>query len=781
MSPLTRKLVRDLRRQWLQFAAISLTLALGVAVFGAAFDSYANLETSYRDVYEQLRFADVTVTGGDASLIADAASKLDGVASVTTRLQTDVPFRITHGSEIHTLLGRLVGQPGRDNPPVDRILVQRGNGIDPAQPDHLVAERHMADHFHLAVGSTLEVFVSGVWQRVEVGGIGVSPEYLWPARDREDLLTSPDDFGVLFASDAFVRSAVGDAATSQALVRYGPSAQRGRLDQAVREIAVAHGASDVLLRADHPSAASLQEDVDGFRELAVLFPFLFFVAAALTAYVLLGRLVRRQRSLIGMLAANGFPQRRIVRHYLAYGAAVGLVGSLTGAGGGMLLAIWLTRTYASSLGIPLAVAHLHPLTPLVGILLGTGAALAAAAAPARAAARVLPAEAMRSMPPPASMRASVIDRLPGVRGLPLRIRVGLRNVRRNRKRSVSTGLAVALAGVLVLSSLGLLDTVSLVFDDQFHHIERQDAQIFFATAPDAAEQASIATAPGVAATEPALDVPIVVTNGERRYQTALTGFRNDTTMHRFPSGLPVDGLVAGSGLRTLLGVTPGSVVQVSVADQPPVTVTVSGFVDEPLGARVYAALPTVERLANGHGLHSMMVRYQPGISSSVMRQQLVTRPGVVAVRDRSATEQAVGQLLGLFYAIVGVMLLFGSILALVILVNTLSVNVSERAVEMGTLRALGARIVTLARMLTVENLFVVVAAIPFGVLAGWLTARWLMGSFNSDLYHFSLRLRVTTPVLVAIALVVCVLVAHLPARRAIARLDVARIVREQAV
>ena len=113
----------------------------------------------------------------------------------------------------------------------------------------------------------------------------------------------------------------------------------------------------------------------------------------------LGRLVRNQRSVIGMLAANGFPRRRLLVHYLAYGALVGAGGSAVGAVGGAVLARWLTHTYTSSLGIPLTITRFHLPTALIGIAVGTAAGLLATIGPARAALHVTPAEAMQGTAP----------------------------------------------------------------------------------------------------------------------------------------------------------------------------------------------------------------------------------------------------------------------------------------------------------------------------------------------------------------------------------------------
>lgn len=781
MSLLARKLVRDTRRQWLQFAAVALTLALGVAVFGAGYDSYDNLKSSYAHIYDELRFAEVTVTGGDTGAIADAARRLPGGPAVATRIGADVPFRIDDADGVHTLLGRLVGQPPSGPPAVNALLVQEGAGLDPARPDDVLIERHMADHFGLRVGDSFEVFVDGRWRPFHVAGIAVSPEYLWPARSRQDLLTSPDDFGVAFAPDSLVADLGGTTAIHQVLVRAPVGVEPAAFDSQVRAIAAANSAGDVMVRADQPSNGALQQDVDAFGQMAVLFPLLFLIAAALAAYVLLGRLVRTQRSQIGMLVANGYPRRRLLRHYMAYGGAAGVFGSVVGAAGGIGLAVVLTRTYTSSLGIPLAVARFHPLTPVIGVAVGAMAGTLAAVGPARAATRVTPAEAMRGIAPVGTAHRNVVERVPGIRGLPIRARLALRNVARSPRRAVSTGVGVALAAVLVLSSLGMLDTVSLVLDEQFHHVQRQDAQLYLATAPDDGTLSAAHAAPGVRRVEPAVEAPIVLSHGPNRYQTSLTGFAADTTMHQFDQSLPGDGIVLGDALRSMLGVDRGDTVDVTVANNPPTPVRVAGFVHEPLGSQAYTTLAHAQQLAGDDGAHSLLVRYEEGADRSAARASLVALPGVVAFRDARGSEETVRQLLGLFYAIVGVMLLFGTILAAVVLFNTLSVNVSERTVELATLRAAGGRVSTLARIMTAENTLLVAAAIPFGLVAGWLAGRWLMSSFNSDLYHFTLQLRPTTPAVLVFALLGLALLMHIPSRRTVKRLDVARIVRERAL
>ena len=65
VSPLNRKLVRDMRRHRAQFVAVAITIFLGVAVFAASYDSFQNLEASYSQTFVDYRFANLTVRGGE--------------------------------------------------------------------------------------------------------------------------------------------------------------------------------------------------------------------------------------------------------------------------------------------------------------------------------------------------------------------------------------------------------------------------------------------------------------------------------------------------------------------------------------------------------------------------------------------------------------------------------------------------------------------------------------------------------------------------------------------
>jgi putative ABC transport system permease protein len=783
---LRTKARRDMRRQRASFLAIAVTIFLGVTLFGASYDAYQNLDASYKRAFTEYRFANLTVTGGRTGELARRARATAGVEAVQARTQADLPLRVGRDK----FLGRVVGFPAGHRPAVDRVDVERGSYLRPGEPDGVLVEKHTAEAFDLKPGDRVTAVGAGGPVRVRILGVASSPEYFWPARSRQDVLPAPKDFGVLFAPEPLARRLAGASAPNQVAIYYDGGREDSALTAKLSRAAGKLGAADVLTRADQPSNSALQQDVKSFRELALLFPLLFLTAAALATGVLMRRLVTAQRPVVGMLRACGYSRRQVVSHYLTFGVACGLAGGLLGAAAAIGLAGVATQAYTQELSIPITLTSISPLTAVIGIAFGLLTGAIAAALPAASASRVPPAEAMRRFAPTGTGGLSLAERLlPPLRRLPVRWRMTIRAVGRNPRRSLSTVVGVVLALTLILVSWGMIDTTQILVDRQYGEVDRQDAELYFRGALEPAGLRRVRDTGGVAEVEPGVDLPVSLQADERRYQTALKGFQRDTRMHGFlldgggTTTLPADGLLAGRALGSKLDIDSGDTVQVTAPGTGvSAPAPVEGFLDEPLGTYVYAALGPIRRLAGPRlGLGNVaLVRYRPGVDREAMRRRLSALPGVVAFSDSNALRDTVDEYLGLFYAFVGIMLLFGAAMAFALLYNSIQANLAERAVEVATLRAAGIRFRTLSRMITAENFLVTAIGIVPGLIVGVEVSRVFLASFNSDSFSFDLQVRASTLVLSAVAILAVSLLSEWPGLRAVRKLDIAKVVRERA-
>jgi putative ABC transport system permease protein len=773
-----------MRRQRGQFAAVAVTLAIASCAFVAALASYTNLRTSFDTTYERLRFADIIAAGRDAPRLA-ASSRAIGHVDVAERLQADIGVRIAGR---HGLRGRIVGLPNRGRQPaVNRLLV-----LDGTMPnaDQVAVETHLAERWSLHPGSHIELATtSGAWRRVRISGVVASPEYLFPARSRQELISTPEDFGVVFGADSLVAAVAGPAAITQTAAWVPDRSVVSSLTARLEHTAATLSLSEVTTRATHPSAQSLAEDVQGFGTLAILFPLLFLTAGALAAWVLLGRLVSAQRAVIGTLLACGLPRRRLLAHYLVFGVATATVGGVVGAAAGTLLGRWVTNLYTDAIGVPLIVNELQPavLAAAVGVAATVGAL--SALGPARAAIRIAPAEAMRATTPGGRGRRSLVEQaVPVLRRLPSRWAMVLRNIVRSRRRSLSTLAGVALAVSLVLLAWAILDTSNILLSRQFEQVQREDAQLDLSPATASRTIAALQQLRGVARIEPAARVPIALSNRGRRYSTLLIALPRDTHMHTFRTtsgatrALPGTGLLAATSLRDQLGIRTGSTVTVSIPGAGLTThERVAGFVDEPFGALVYADLQTLGREASQPVITSAFLQLTPSADRLDVRARASAVPGVIGYTDVHALHATLQTQMGLFNIILGVMLVFGALLAAALCFNAMTANVAERRGELAALEVAGMPVRTLRRLVSAENLVLAALGLPIGVVLGLLLARGFLSTYTSDLYRWTLQLHWWTPLLAAIAIFMAAVVAQLPALGGLARIDLGHVVRERSL
>ncbi|WP_069160488.1 ABC transporter permease [Nocardia altamirensis] len=777
---LRRKLVRDIRTQWPQFAAQTLIIVLGVALFTAAYGAYRNLNASYSGTFETERFADVWVTGGAATALAAEARTVPGVADAIVRRQADLPLRV--GAD--KLRGRVVGLPADRPPTVNAPTILSGHY--PAANEVLV-EHHIAEHFGLRSGATLSVLGADGWREVSVAGVASSAEYLWPARSRRDMFPLPDNFGVLFAAEPLA-TALAPESTEQALIRFAEPPSAATADR-IKDLAAAHGAEEVVSRADQPSNWLLRMDINAFGELSYLFPLLFLSVAGLVAYVLLHRRVCAERPVIGVLLAGGVGRTTLLWHYLQYGIATGLAGAL----GGILLGLAgsgaLTSVYLRAIDLPAsaAVVEVLPTTLLGGVAFGVAAGALGALAPALLAFRTPPATAMRGATPSGASRISLPERLiPMLRRLPARWLLVLRNIGRSPRRTWSTVLGTALSLLVILTSWTMLDTMTTALDVSFHQVQTADARVDFTTPVDQRRLAELTAAEGVTAAEPMVQLPVTLSSGGNSYSTVLIALPRDTTMHGLrpvagsPAVRPANGILVGKGIRPLLHVDLGATVEVNVSGAQAVQVPIAGVLDEPIGTFAYCTIEQLDALAGAPvPVNSALLRLAPGTDPDQIRRVLSDRPGIAAYEDLDEVNRLIDRYAGFFFVFIGVMLALGGLMAFAIIFTTMSINIVERRREVGVLRAGGMPPGMVARLITGENLLMTMLGVAPGLVLGVLGGRSFLDTYRNDQFQLDLVVRPGTLGIAALAVVCVATVSLLPGLRAVRTLDLAAILRER--
>ncbi|MDE3074569.1 MAG: ABC transporter permease [Chloroflexota bacterium] len=821
---LYRKLLRDVRRQWAQVAAIGLVVFLSITLFVGPYLAYEDLRDSYRDVQTRTHLADLTldVTSVSASQVEQIAG-LTGVQAAANQLNVDLPATVPAGSAGRDGAGegvpvrataRLIGIPLGRQPALNEVVVLSGHY--PTAATDVLVERHFAEYHHLKAGEAVEVETPAGRQRFAVAGVAVSAEYLWVTRSRQDVFPSPAEFGVLFVPreglarlgrDALQRLAVspeGSASPQLAalqlaarrdegnrlLLSLEPGADAGAVTGEVTSLLGRERVLAATPRAKLPSIQLLQLDVDGFQEMAVALPFFFLAVGGFMIASLLNRQIDQERQIIGTILALGFKRRSLLTHYGGLGLLVGLAGTLPGLVAGMLLGGGMAGEYAAELYIPFVSTHGDWRIVLVAAVIGLGIPVLAAILPARRAAAMEPAEAMRGLRP-AQAPAGRIGAIGRARlaGIPLWLRFPLRNVARHPMRALGTAAGVAAAVVLIVTTAGMFDSMGRGLDLAFHQSQRYDLRVdYYLPRPADRVQDALRSVSGVETVETFLALPIRVdnpTNG-RTYETVLQGLPTPSPLLRVLNrgGQAIDpkpnGAVVSRSIAEKIAARPGAAVRVTLLPAgPSTTVTIDRLSDSALGNSVTLSAAHAEAAFGLMGkATAALLTVAPGQRAAV-RSQLGHLEGVAQVSDLAQMRSQMDELLALGNVFLTMMVLFGVVLAATILFNTATMSIIERRHELATLRAMGERMSGIVRLVTVEH--GVIAAL--GLVLGFplaLASLWgFLQLVSSDLFSMPFWVSGRTVGIALIGTVLVLLFAQWPALRSVSRADLAEAVKSR--
>jgi putative ABC transport system permease protein len=218
----------------------------------------------------------------------------------------------------------------------------------------------------------------------------------------------------------------------------------------------------------------------------------------------------------------------------------------------------------------------------------------------------------------------------------------------------------------------------------------------------------------------------------------------------------------------------GSTVDIQFGQASERTLTIAGtFADKgPLGDYLLG-LDTFDA-ATGRPLDNLiLVKAAPGTALPGLRTALAgllsSYPGA-QVLDTAGFQSATGAMLDQLLNLTTALLVLGVIIALLGIVNTLALSVTERTREIGVLRAIGMRRGQLASTVTIEAGIIAVLGALLGILLGTGLGTVLAAALTATTLAFALPVPQLVAYL-AVSVAAAMLAAAAPARRA-ARMNV---------
>ncbi|MGB7962116.1 MAG: FtsX-like permease family protein [Propionicimonas sp.] len=784
MRMLLLKTWRDLLSRKGQFAGLIMVVALGISTFVAFQAGYLDLTKSVERANRELKFADfsTSLTGIPSPKIA-AVRAVPGVLAAEGRIVQDVALELDEESN-ETATARIVGLPNAGRPAVNDLLLQ--SGVWPRRGDaEAILHTKFAQETGTRAGDELTLRMGREHKHVRIVGIAASAEYMYAVPEKGSL-PSPREFAVLFMRADDAERLVGrPGIITNVAVIVEPEANT---NQVVRDVESAVGRSRVItttLRADQPSSFMLAEEIEQNRVMALFLPAVILAISSSSLFIALSRLVTSQRREIGLEKALGYSDRQILVQYLAFSLFVAGFGAVLGFGLGDLLARVIAEQYVSILGVPFLEHHVNPEVVAGAAAISTLACVLSGIAPAWRSSRLAPAQAMYTDPNTALSggHIPVLERLLSP-FLPATfvLRIPLRNLFRQKRRSFYTVVGVAFAMLLAVTTQSMFDGMDEMFDRFDTFSERWDVQAFFAEPFGAARKGDVGHWAGVERVQAALVVAAELRTDQASYQGALTCAEPPADFHGFdivagPSPLEAlssGGLVITATIADKLGVGVGDTVEVKTPYRDRWTdVPVAAISNETLGAPLFANLDVARRLTGLSERYNTLYVDTQAARTPDVKERLGDIQGAVSVVVKAEMLARFTEMMAFTDFYQALLLGFGLAMAFVVVYNTLNANVLERTREIGTMRTIGESTGRIAWMITIENLLLGLAAAPLGVWLGLRTADLLYSQLSSEAFTITAYIRPASIAVILAGLLVIMLISEIPPVVRIVKLNLA--------
>lgn len=779
---------RDLRARWLQVVAIALIIALGTGVHAGLSSMINWRQQSYDKSYALLNMYDLRVrlTEGstvDTETLRTALNEIphaDWITAAEPRLILPTLVETGDASDPILVPGRIIGvDVTGGEPSINRLHMKQGASFaeqaDPAGT--AIIEWNFAEYYDLPPQTTVRV--SG-GQELRVVGAAVMPEYIMVIANEVGFLDEAQ-FAVVATPLETAQALAGQPGrANDVLLTLDKAADHEQIRAEIQEVFDAQfGGTGITLMTpdDDPSYSTLYNDIESDNRIFNLIAYLFLAGAAFGTFNLATRVVEAQRRQIGIGMALGVPRAQLALRPLLVGLQIALLGVVFGLLMGLLLGRAMGDLMRDYIPMPIMETPFQAQKFVQAAALGIVLPVAATVYPVWRAVRVAPIDAIRSgaLIGKSSGLAHLLVSLP----LPGRsfTQMPLRNLLRAPRRTLLTLLSIAAAITTLIAMIGMLDSFFATIDateSEFNqdHPDRMMVGLntFYGVTSPHVE--AIAAQPEVGVAETVLQL-----GGELRHhgQTVevsleLIDFESELWRPTVIDGtLPTSdepGILINRKAADELNVRPGDTLtlwhphreglfSVRMTESE---IVVSGIHASPLGYLTYMDRHQSSMMGLDGLTNLLYVEPAPGYTLNDVRQALFHLPGIASVRPIAIFTEMLDQAMSLLTAFMTVVAIAVLAMAFLIAFNSTSINVDERAREIATLFAFGLPIRTVLRMTVLENLVTGILGTLLGLVLGWGALTWMVNSqVDQVMPHISFAITLT-PLTLAIALVVGVLV-----------------------
>lgn len=525
--------------------------------------------------------------------------------------------------------------------------------------------------------------------------------------------------------------------------------------------AIEEPASYVLDRTTNIGYACFESDSDIVEGIAEVFPVFFFMVAALVCITTMNRMVEEQRSQIGIWKALGYTEAAVMSKYMIYSGSAALIGCITGYLAGTWAfpqVIW--KAYSIMYNLPALEYRFDVKLELLSVAVSLLCSIGATRFSCRYELSETAAKLMRPKSPKAGKRV-FLEKIPFIwKRLKFLHKVSVRNIFRYKKRFFMMIIGISGCTALLVTGLGLRDSVTGLASQQYDEIQIADGSVSLKEDADTGEESEIRktlsrlTDSFTFACEESWD--LVYDGGVKAVNLVVLkepeeigDYLNLHTVKDEPLAYPQEKeAVINQKIANTYGISVGDVITVRDGNMQEITVTVSGVFENFVYNYVYIAKETYASAMEAEPEYkTLYVNYKEEQDIHEAAAALMKLDGVSAVSVNQDVMERFDSMMSSMNYVVLLVIFSAGALAFIVLYNLTNINITERIREIATIKVLGFYRKETSSYVFRENMVLTAIGVCIGLVLGYFLHGFVMGRVNVDMVAFDVHIRPVSYVL----------------------------------
>lgn len=745
---LKKKMFRDIKNNLSQFITIFLMVAIGVMAYFGIEAYMSGMQETADKFYTENNLQDLNVVG-----INFTESDLKKIKSIDNVKDAERKLSITGSSNNDkTLLLNFIEENN-----ISKFYVKDGEKFDKNKSGVWLDEFYAKEN-NISVGDKILIKYDSFSKEETVLGLINVPDHIYDTKDSSELYPNRKEFGFAYLS-------INELPEEYQVYNY----VMVDVDNKDNVLSVkenieknVESALGVIKIQDTASYKTYQGEIDEGKTYIGVFSGLFLFIAMLSVITTMNRVIKNERIEIGTLKALGFSNSKVLFHYIGYGFWISLFAAIAG--------LFLGYFFIGNIFISLEMSFFevpngHPVVKFSGFILALFVVLLVSFITYLSSKSILkenPAESLRKKMPKVKKNSLNLTTKGFLKNLSFSSKWNIRDMLRNKMRTIMGVVGVASSCMLIVCALGMLNSMNYFIDLQFEKIYNFDYKLNLMENLSDEELESIESIYG---NESSKSYGIEIKNEDGKESNNL--FVTDASDYiRFVDNkdnfIKLDndeGVYITYKLAKNENKKVGDTITWHIyGSDTYYTSKIVGLNKDPQNQNISATRKYLESLG---------IKYTPdSIYTNKDLKDVSNIKNVTVIQDKDALKESMDSMLSMMKTMLALIIGIAAVLGIIIIYNLGILSFTEKEYQFATLKVLGFSDKKIKGIFIKQNNWIAIMSIIIGLPLGYYLTDWLFKTAIEEHYDFGANIKPLTYVIALIGtFVISYLVSKFLARK----------------